>query len=75
MVQHLEALSARRVNAVQSCISPGTLDTFNTWGEVSLFSLQHEVAFKVDLPAPDSPPSCVWSELFSGSREETLLIE
>lgn len=75
MLQHLEALSTHRGNAVQSPISPGTLNTFNTWGEISFFSFQHEMAFEVDLQAPDSPPSCVWSELFSGGREETLLIE
>lgn len=60
---------------MQSCISPGTLNTFNAWGEVSLFSFQHEMAFRVDLQAPDSPPSYIWSELFSGGREETPLIE
>lgn len=60
---------------MQSRISPGTLNTFNAWGEISLFSLHQEMAFEVDLQAPDSPPSCVWSELFSGGREETLLIE
>lgn len=75
MLQHLKALSAHRGNAVQSCISPGTLNTFSTWGEISLFFLQHEMAFEVDFQAPDSPPSCVWPELFSGGREETLLIE
>lgn len=75
MLRHLEALSTHRGNAVRSCISPGTLNTFNAWGEISLFSLQHEMAFEVDLQAPDSPPSCVWSELFSGDREETQLIE
>lgn len=57
---------------MQSPISPGT---FNAWGQISLFSLHQEMVFEVDLQAPDSPPSCVWSELFSGGREETLLIE
>lgn len=62
-------------SAVQSSVSPGTLNTSNAWGEVRLLSLQHEVAFRVDLQAPDSSPSRVWSELFSGGREETLLVE
>lgn len=59
MLQHLKVLSAHRGSAVQIPVSPGILNTFNAWGEISLFSFQHEMTFEVDLQASDSPPSCL----------------